>query len=119
MRDYQPQWVTSEKIGDGTQHATDRTDSFEMQGQIVSSVSAPSGQLREVVPPQTHPADAGNRDTAAALLPELEAGWRWLASQPNHPEHEPFLARWLERLREYERTYAATHRMETMDLCHS
>ena len=43
---------------------------------------------------------------AAAMAPQLEVGWTWLASHPNHPEHEPFLARWLARLHEYERTYA-------------
>src|SRR6187549_3807182 len=26
---------------------------------------------------------------AAALVPQLEAGWDWLASHPDHPEHEP------------------------------
>ena len=39
---------------------------------------------------------------------QLEAGWRWLASHPNHPEHERFFARWLVKLDEYERAHAAS-----------
>jgi hypothetical protein len=43
----------------------------------------------------------------AALVDHLEAGWVWLDGHPNHPEAEAFLTRWIERLRQYERAYAA------------
>jgi hypothetical protein len=44
---------------------------------------------------------------AAALVDQLEAGWAWLDGHPTHPEAEAFLTRWIERLRQYERAYAA------------
>jgi len=44
----------------------------------------------------------------AALVEQLEAGWEWLAANPDHPEAEAFLARWMARLRQYERAYAAS-----------
>jgi len=48
-------------------------------------------------------------EAIAALVAHLESGWAWLVSHPDHPEHEPFLARWLAKLREYERAFTAQH----------
>jgi hypothetical protein len=36
----------------------------------------------------------------------LERGWTWLEEHPNDPRHEAFEARWIERLRRYERSSA-------------
>jgi hypothetical protein len=44
------------------------------------------------------------REVLAALADQLEAGWNWLASHPDHPEHDAFLERWAEKLHRYERT---------------
>lgn len=43
---------------------------------------------------------------AAALFPQLEAGWDWLQEHPNHPSDDAFLDRWLVKLRDYELAYA-------------
>ena len=47
------------------------------------------------------------RESLAELRDQLEAGWCWMHDHPHHPEHEAFLDRWVARLHEYERTYAA------------
>jgi hypothetical protein len=36
----------------------------------------------------------------------LERGWAWLSAHRDDPRHETFEARWIERLRRYERSYA-------------
>jgi hypothetical protein len=56
---------------------------------------------------QSHPCEGGGLDAATAFIPQLEEGWRWLTTHPSHPEHESFFARWVERLRQYERSYTA------------
>jgi hypothetical protein len=43
---------------------------------------------------------------ADALIPQLEKGWAWLHANPNHPEHDQFMIRWVAKLREYEMAYA-------------
>ena len=100
MPEYQPQWTLPETFADATQDGTDSTDSFPLNPETVSTVSAAFGQNREIPLPES-PVFKGENPAAAALVPQLEAGWHWLASHPDHPEHEPFFARWLARLREY------------------
>ena len=56
-------------------------------------------EISEISPPAS---------TAEALVLELEKGWTWLDEHPNHPEAEAFCTRWIERLRQYERAYAAS-----------
>jgi hypothetical protein len=48
-------------------------------------------------------------DPADALVSSLEQGWDWLTRHPHHPEYAAFEERWLARLCEYERAYAANH----------
>ncbi len=45
------------------------------------------------------------REAIASLTNQLEAGWRWMQSYPNHPEHDVFLERWIAKLREYEQVH--------------
>jgi hypothetical protein len=42
----------------------------------------------------------------AAEAALLERGWTWLEAHPDDPRHEAFEARWIERLQQYERSYA-------------
>lgn len=42
-------------------------------------------------------------DAEVALL---ERGWAWLEAHPDDPKHDEFEARWIERLRQYERSYS-------------
>jgi hypothetical protein len=49
----------------------------------------------------------------AELVEQLEAGWAWLTAHSDHPEAEAFLQRWIARLREYEREYAASRQRGT------
>ena len=40
----------------------------------------------------------------------LEKGWRWLRDNPSDPRHDAAEARWIARLRAYERAYWQTRR---------
>jgi hypothetical protein len=99
MREYQPQWVRPENFEKTPSLATDRTDTLLAQSETVSSVSADLGANRKILPPE--PPDP------AAMVPSLENGWNWLREQPDHPEHDAVLERWLTHLHEYEQVYRA------------
>ena len=53
----------------------------------------------------------GEREEIARLTTELERGWCWMQTHPNHPKHDAFLERWIGRLRAYERVYRAHERI--------
>jgi hypothetical protein len=47
----------------------------------------------------------------AALVLKVEERWQWLASHPDHPDHDAFLEKWIARLHEYEEVYRAHERI--------
>jgi hypothetical protein len=59
-------------------------------------------------PPERHAGQesAPNLD-AAALVPSLEAGWRWLEHHETDPRAAEFFDRWIARLHAYQRACRA------------
>jgi hypothetical protein len=88
-------------------HLTRERDHLRVRGGPGASLAAYTERIREMKPALL--ALLREREVIADLVDQLVAGWDWLDGHPQHPEHEAFLSRWLDRLSTYEQTYAAHH----------
>jgi hypothetical protein len=75
MREYQPQWIVSEKATNPTQDGTDSTDSFRASEHTVSAVSAPSEQNRDIF---SQPAASGGVTSVSTAALGLDPAPCWV-----------------------------------------
>ena len=67
-------------------------------GSCVARMTATKPARRQMLRQMLRP--RALQDEAAVL----DRGWTWLEAHPDHPKHDDFEERWIERLRQYERT---------------
>lgn len=122
MSEYQPRWLAAKKSANTHQVGTDRTDKRAFVSSVsgeLAPISAKNLRQHLIVAAASidpsrfdreHYDDSWQQwralpdpdEVIADLEAQLDTGWQWMQSHPDHPEHESFLDRWIGRLRDYE-----------------